>query len=63
MVWKNIVPVPNSTIPDKTGIAQYGYKLLANNDATMFSKETAGKFQRIFENVEKTFANEIEETQ
>jgi predicted ATPase len=46
---------------DKTGIAQHIYARLCNSTSSAFSKETEGKFARILENVDKTFANEEEE--
>jgi predicted ATP-dependent endonuclease of OLD family len=45
---------------DKTGIAQFTYKSLNKGGASRFSKETENKFLKLFENIEKTFDNEIE---
>lgn len=43
---------------DKTGIAQYAYKLLAGGTSS-FSKDTENRFGKILENIDKTYDNQV----
>jgi hypothetical protein len=51
----------SSIVLDKTGISQYVYKALVENNSLHLSKETESKFSKLFDNIEKTFSTPVEE--